>query len=111
MLDSARLRRQAVFTEDNWCVQPKEDDSCAFLGTDGRCRVYEYRPMACRKYFVASDPASCDLRSNPKGKVLRWFTPAAEVITTAVFTEFGVNSMPVQLLAALDKSEKQRKAE
>jgi Fe-S-cluster containining protein len=32
--------------------------SCAFL-VDGLCSIYPQRPLACRTYFVRSDPALC----------------------------------------------------
>lgn len=31
---------------------------CAFL-KDGECSIYEFRPGACRSYYVTSDPAQC----------------------------------------------------
>ncbi len=31
-------------------LRKREDGSCAHLGEDGRCTVYEYRPTVCRMY-------------------------------------------------------------
>ena len=28
------------------------------------CMVYQFRPMACRKYYVSNDPELCDLDNN-----------------------------------------------
>ena len=38
---------------------------CALL-KDNLCSVYEARPVPCRNYFVASDPARCDTREKQK---------------------------------------------
>lgn len=32
---------------------------CVFLGEGGRCRVYDLRPVACRKYYVTSPAENC----------------------------------------------------
>lgn len=35
-------------------------EPCAFLDrTSNECRVYEHRPVACRTYYVVSDPEQC----------------------------------------------------
>ena len=31
-------------------VLPYHDGACQFLGTDGRCMIYEDRPMNCRRF-------------------------------------------------------------
>lgn len=33
---------------------------CAFLGEDGRCQIYAYRPTACSTMWAASPPELCD---------------------------------------------------
>lgn len=50
-IDRNELRRQAHETTG---AAP-----CVFLGTDGRCRVYDLRPVACRKYHVTSPAENC----------------------------------------------------
>jgi len=37
-----------------------KDNRCAFLSPDNTCSIYEVRPLACRKYIVASKPKHCD---------------------------------------------------
>jgi Fe-S-cluster containining protein len=32
---------------------------CVFLDDDGKCSVYEVRPLACREHHVVSDPLLC----------------------------------------------------
>lgn len=41
---------------------------CVFL-EDGRCSIYEYRPLPCRTYFVVSDPKLCQ---PPPGKDVQY---------------------------------------
>lgn len=36
--------------------------SCAFLTEEGDCSIYAVRPLACRGYFVVSDPELCAQR-------------------------------------------------
>ena len=33
--------------------------ACVFLDAAGTCTIYRQRPLACRTYFVRSDPARC----------------------------------------------------
>ena len=39
---------------------------CPFLDNAGACTVYEQRPLICRIYHVAGDPAHCDPKSGVK---------------------------------------------
>jgi len=65
------------------------DKACAFLLPSGECGVYQLRPATCRKYFVVSDPADCDIEKRPGQRVLNWISASAETLTSACFTEFG----------------------
>lgn len=49
-------------SDHEYFLKPKSLTRCVFLGDDNRCKVYEHRPAACRKYFVGSDPSACDDR-------------------------------------------------
>lgn len=43
---------------------------CTFLGDDGRCTIYEHRPLACRIHFSLHDtPDPCDIVNKPGEKV------------------------------------------
>lgn len=57
---------------------------CAFL-EDGRCSIYEARPMACRNYHVKSDPALCYRDENVEVVIVlpvSWETAAQAVVGT-----------------------------
>lgn len=104
-LDKARLERQSQRTVDNWRQQPAADTACVFLGDDGACRVYEFRPNACRKLLVVTDPELCNGENHPPDSVGRWFSWEAEMLESAAQEVFGAALMPRSLLAVLSRKE------
>ena len=100
-VDVERLRRQSAHGLKDWNTQAPADRACVFLDGDGCCRVYKWRPNACRKYFVISRPALCDTVAYPGGGVTRWMSPVAECIESANLTVFGSALLPHQLLRTL----------
>ncbi|OGA22856.1 MAG: hypothetical protein A3I02_00250 [Betaproteobacteria bacterium RIFCSPLOWO2_02_FULL_67_26] len=106
-LDQARLERQGRYTADTWRQQPAADRACGFLGGDGACTVYEFRPNACRKLLVVSDPALCDAEKHPPDGIGRWFSWEAELMESAALEVFGAALMPRLLLAALNRGERE----
>lgn len=99
----ARLERQSRYTVDTWRQQPAADKACMFLGSDGACTVYEFRPNACRKLLVVTDPALCDAEKSKPDSVGRWFSWEAELMESAALEVFGAALMPESLLAVLNK--------
>ncbi len=102
-LDRARLERQSRYTIETWRQQPAVDTACVFLGKDGACRVYDFRPNACRKLLVVTDPELCDSAKHPPDEVGRWFSWESEILETAALEVFGRGLMPQLLLEALNK--------
>jgi len=102
-IDTARLERQARYNMDTWRQQPAADRACVFLGDDGACKVYEFRPNACRKLLVTSDPALCDAEIHPAGSAERWFSWEAEILESAALEIFGAGLMPQLLLSELNR--------
>src|SRR5262245_25794867 len=102
-LDRQRLERQSRQTIDAWRRQPATDTACAFLGSDGACKVYEFRPNACRKLLVVSDPGLCDAKNHSLDRVERWFSWESEMLETAALEVFGRGLMPRLLLEELQK--------
>ena len=100
-MDMARLERQSRHTLDTWRQQPAADKACVFLGDDGACKIYEFRPNACRKLLVVTDPALCDAEKHPPDSVGRWFSWEAELMESAALEICGVTLMPRSLLAVL----------
>ncbi len=101
-LDRERLLRQSASTVENWRQQPQADRACVFLGADGACTVYEFRPNVCRKLLVVTDPALCDATHQQPDSVGRWFSWEAELMESAALEVFGASLMPQALLAALN---------
>lgn len=100
--DLERVQRQAPATAKTWKDLAPYDRRCTFLADDGTCRVYEYRPFACRKYFVISPPIECKENTH----AMRFVAPLAEIIATAAQTVFGMVTMPDGLRVALNRPKK-----
>lgn len=103
-LDLVRLERQSRCNVDTWRQQPVADRACVFLGGDGACTVYEFRPNACRKLLVLTEPALCDAEQSKPDSVGRWFSWEAELMESAALEVFGAALMPASLLAALHEA-------
>lgn len=106
-LDRARLERQSRYSTENWRQQPAQDRACGFLGADGACTVYEFRPNVCRKLLVVTDPALCDTSHSQPDSVGRWFSWEAELMESAALEMFGATVMPKALLTALNKKDQE----
>jgi Fe-S-cluster containining protein len=99
-LDNERLSAQVAARED-WDRLPHDRAACVFLdGSTGRCRVYEHRPLVCRKYFALDNSDQCDTVKHPAGKVLNWTVPYAEVIQSAMFEVCDWGPLPAMLMKA-----------
>lgn len=101
-LDQAQLKRQSLADDTGWLQLEIEDRQCPFLGPDNLCQVYDDRPLACRKYFVVSDPDLCNITRYPSGQVRVCYSVNAEVLTTAAFTALDSCSMPQALLTEMN---------
>ncbi len=104
-MDQSRLERQSQYTIDTWRQQPAADTACVFLGDDGACKVYEFRPNACRKLLVVTDPELCNGEKHRPDSVGRWFSWEAEILESAALEIFGAALMPRLLLAVLKRGE------
>lgn len=102
-IDTDQLRQQARFTPDEWIHASEPARRCVFLGESNQCRVYEARPLACRKYFSVGDPEDCNLDTHPQGQFRQWVSVSAEVLTSAAYTQWGTGFLSTMLLAALDR--------
>lgn len=100
-LDRARLERQSQYAVNTWRQQPAADRACVFLGDDGACKAYEFRPNACRKLLVVTAPERCDAGKYPPEEVGRWFSWEAEILESAALEVFGRGLMPRLLLDAV----------
>lgn len=85
-IDRGLLERQAAIQGDaaDWYRHPKEERKCVFLDAKGLCRIYNFRPVACRKYYVFTDPAICG-RPEPGQQVGVLSVNEAEILASAAY--------------------------
>jgi Fe-S-cluster containining protein len=98
-IDVKRLTVQAPLGLEE---RPRSEYSaCVFLGDDNECKIYEVRPLACRKYFVVSDPVKCDYKTNPQDQVHILPVLQMELIASAIANMQPTGSMSNTLLKTL----------
>jgi len=95
-----KARRQASRRLADWGEQPLQERRCIFLAHDDSCSAYEYRPAACRKYLVMSDPRRCDTARYPGGEVAVVAPVVGEVVHSAMLGAMKAGSLPRMLLQA-----------
>lgn len=105
-LELEKLHAQAKWTfgTDSWEKHKKNEKRCVFLDINtSKCRIYEDRPVACRKYFVSSPPEMC---ADPEGQVLGITVNNAEIIASAALNlSKKLEALPVMTVRHL-KGEK-----
>ncbi len=85
------------FTEHNDHLSMKSKN-CSFLTQNGDCKIYDARPMSCRKLFSLDDPIKC---KNPKASNPKMFLiPDAEIIASACFSACENGSLAEMLVKA-----------
>jgi len=91
-IDGARLALQAARERQapEWKRFGHADNRCVFLGEDGACRIYEYRPSICRKHVVTTPASACTTAGEAVAPVQ---VLLAEILLSAELslegTEFG----------------------
>ena len=60
-LDVSRLSKQTNWgmNAETWGSHDWEDCKCGLLGDDGKCSVYEYRPLSCRNLITSCSQEAC----------------------------------------------------
>lgn len=60
-VDVNALEKQSGYNDaDKWLTIPYKDRKCVFLSDEGRCKIYEDRPLSCRNYRVISKVEDCN---------------------------------------------------
>lgn len=62
-----RLKKQNRITD--FKALSWKDKACSFLGDDGNCTVYEFRPIVCRNHNSIDEVSKCDKRIDPNSFV------------------------------------------
>lgn len=82
-IDRARLTRQSQrqLQDPEWREGMKnETNKCVFLDHEGSCRIYEHRPVMCRRHSVTSPAVNCE--SIESNVVVRFF-PKVDLLISA----------------------------
>lgn len=87
---------------------PYAERACVFL-KDGECSVYDFRPMACRKYMVLNDPDRCNSEKYPRGDTKVLHSPSVEIFSAALKTIQDVEPMAEMLIKVKANREKNKK--
>lgn len=87
-IDLGKLARQSSLELDSaaWRIPWSDESRCVFLGSDFECRIYEHRPVACRK-LVVTTPA--DLCASSSSKIEPVRVLIAETIVSAAISLNG----------------------
>lgn len=99
--DYAYMEAQRNHTKENWHELRKTKQSgCAFLDETGACKVYDVRPIACRKYMVLDPPEKCEYDpSLPEGgRIKNLVDWDAEIIQAAIMNEDKFDTIPKMML-------------
>ena len=103
-LDKEYLSLLADLTEATW-----GNKRCPFLSLEGECKVYEVRPIACRKYHVQGTPETsgkCD-QSQGTQMVPSIYSEHLEAMVSAYWTITASENMSKAMLSVLDKQTNQ----
>jgi len=93
-INKKKLRRQDKC--EDWDTQPLKDRGCIFLDNDYICKIYESRPVSCRKYFVLDNPEKCDTNSS-NTIIKRAIVIKAEIVASAMLNVDKTGTLPALL--------------
>jgi len=94
-IDWDKADRQHQITE--WKLLSEADRECLFLDSDGECKIYENRPMVCRKLMVIDTAEFCDIHKYPGHELGRINSIEAEAMVSAIWNEGETASLPTLL--------------
>lgn len=60
-IDWTKLKRQRNFTYENYYLMQEKYRKCVFLDEEGSCKIYNFRPITCRKLMSIDDKEKCDI--------------------------------------------------
>lgn len=76
VIDEAYVREQAKL-KDVPDYAGSRFKNCVFLDKDNTCKIYDLRPITCRKYMVTNKSKFCDSERYPNRNVIRVNTSEA----------------------------------
>lgn len=96
-IDWDKLKIQQTYDHNTYFSLDKEKRKCIFLSKKNTCKIYKFRPIACRKLYSLDKPHKCDI-DNGKLKVKRFVSLQAEIVACSVMTATEFSNMPSLLL-------------
>lgn len=87
-LDRKKILAQSDKLPEEFHKLDWETKACPFLNGAGECGIYQFRPLACRKYLVGSDPKFCDTRTSDRDPYVL-VDPNIEAFVAAYLTVDG----------------------
>lgn len=98
-IDLKRLVIQSAMNVEQRPLSSKS--ACVFLAEDNTCKIYNARPLACRKYFVVSPAVKCNYKENPQDEVHIYPVLQMELIASAIANMQPAGNMASGLLKTL----------
>ena len=96
-IEVSEYRQKIEQIADLWWEEQRD---CVFLTNDNTCSVYEARPLACRAYYVRSDPARCFGVKKNKVEVFQFGVVAAVQAHLIAHTgQLRISYLPLVLAA------------
>jgi Fe-S-cluster containining protein len=86
--DRLELQAKRERKSSEWNKYWSKKNRCVFLGDDGACQAYEYRPAICRKHLVVTPPEAC---TTPGATVSPVNVPLSEVLLSAALSIEGTS--------------------
>jgi Fe-S-cluster containining protein len=106
-IDRRLLEKQAAMSSGKNTNRQitKSGARCLFLGRDNLCKIYDFRPLVCRKYIVTSPPEECDKK---QGKISQIPLIAEEIVVSAALSCRGNHHGPMSLMISQARKRKNR---
>jgi Fe-S-cluster containining protein len=96
-----RLEEQTKLTVPTYFLS--EHRRCVFLDDQGLCKVYPVRPMACRNYFVVTEPDLCDTTKYPHGETASIMNYETFAMHNGIADHYPLANFALLLLTTLKK--------
>lgn len=105
-IDRDRLQQQSqrALQDPEWRKGMRNEiNKCVFLNHEGACRIYENRPVMCRRHSVTSPPENCEFIESKI--VIRYF-PKVDLLISAANEDPALEIGPLAKMLELKLSQK-----
>lgn len=99
-IDWEAVKDQSQYGEERWMEMPWKERKCVFL-QEGKCSIYENRPLACRKHMVASKEEDCRVCSvTGSGNTMFIIDHRSEIMLNGMMFDVESGPLPTMLIRA-----------